>query len=517
MSEHGSQLKAGASASPKGSPTAKVLLVDDRPENLQAYEILLAGLGAHLILAASGHEALAHLLDGGGFAAVVLDIKMPGLDGFETARLIRGRAATREIPIILVTGFDLSPEEITHAYSLGAVDCLLKPVRGEVLRAKVAFFVDLFERSRLAQVFEGALDAVVVMDDKGIIRDWNPKAEVIFGWPKEDAIGRSMAETLIPTRYRKAHADGMAHFRRTGEGPILGKHLELSALRRDGREIPIELSITLLRFPGDRLFCGFIRDITERKRAQEELRSLNEQLESRVRERTQSLQEAMRELDTFAYSVAHDLRAPLRSMQGFSEILLREFPEEVGSRGLDLARRIADSGKRMDALIQDLLSYSRLSREAVAMESVELSTVVEGILRDMKPELDSRKARVDVEVPMPQVRGHAVTLRQAITNLVENAVKFVGPGVVPQVRVWAERRGVSVRLWVEDNGIGIASEHHGRLFRPFERLHRQGEFPGTGIGLAIVRRALERMGGRAGLESEAGKGSRFWIELAGVY
>lgn len=497
-----------------GRPGAKVLLVDDQPENLQAYEILLAGVGADLVLAASGQEALGHLLGGGGFAAVVLDIKMPGLDGFETARLIRTRAATREIPIILVTGFDLSAEEISHAYALGAVDCLMKPVHGDALRAKVTFFVDLFERTRLAQVFEGALDAVVVMDDQGVIRDWNPKAETIFGWPRILAIGRPMAETLIPPRYRKAHAEGMEHLSRTGEGPILGKHLELSALRRDGTEIPIELSVTLLRFPGERFFCAFIRDITKRRRTEEELRSLNEQLEKRVQERTELLQEAVRELDTFAYTVAHDLRAPLRSMQGFSEILLGEHAEKIGQEGVDLARRIADSGKRMDALIQDLLAYSRLSREKVVIEDVDLSSVIDGILHDLKPDLESRRALIEVDGKVPRVRGHALTLRQAVKNLLENAVKFVGPGIAPRVKVRAEQRGESVRLWIEDNGIGIAAEHQGRLFRPFERLHPPGAYPGTGIGLAIVRRALERMGGQSGLESELGKGSRFWIELA---
>ncbi len=451
-----------------GQTGAKVLLVDDRPENLRAYELLLAGVGAELVKADSGDQALARLLNDGGFAAIILDVNMPGIDGFATARLIRAREVTRGIPIIFVTAFDLDPAEISRAYALGAVDLLGKPVHGDALRAKVAFFVDLFVRTRLAQVFDGALDAVVVMDDKGLIRDWNPQAEVVFGWTRAEAVGRPMAETMIPMRYRSTHAQGMALYQRTGEGPILGKRLELAALRKDGTEFPIELAISLLRFPGERLFSAFIRDISERKRSEEEIRKLHADLEGRVQERTKSLEDAVKDLETFAYTVAHDLRAPLRSMQGFSEILLLEYADKLGEEGKELAVRIAKSGVRMDRLILDLLTYSRVSREEVPLVGVDLDPLVEGVLNDMKADLDLSHAKVDVQGPLPRVQGHAVVLHQAVQNLLGNAVKFIAPGVSPQVRVWAEKKGKSVRLWFEDSGF----------------------------------------------ESEPGKGSRFWIELA---
>jgi len=499
---------------PAGKTGAKVLLVDDRPENLRAYEVLLTGVGAELVKADSGDQALAMLLKDGGFAAIILDVNMPGIDGFATARLIRAREVTRGIPIIFVTAFDLDPAEISRAYALGAVDLLGKPVHGDALRAKVTFFVDLFVRTRLAQVFDGALDAVVVMDDKGLIRDWNPQAEIVFGWARAEAVGRPMAETMIPPRFRSAHAQGMAHYQRTGEGPILGKRLELAALRKDGTEFPIELAISVLRFPGERLFSAFIRDISDRKRSEEEIRKLHADLEGRVQERTKSLEDAVKDLETFAYTVAHDLRAPLRSMQGFSEILLLDYADKLGAEGKELAGRIAKSGIRMDRLILDLLTYSRVSREDVPLSGVDLDPLLEGVLNDMKADLDLSHAKIDVQGPLPRVHAHAVVLRQAVQNLLGNAVKFTAPGVWPQVRVWAEKRGQSVRLWFEDNGIGIDAGQRARLFKPFVRLHGSEEYSGTGIGLAIVRRALERMRGTSGFESEPGKGSRFWIELA---
>ncbi|HXG63306.1 MAG TPA: ATP-binding protein [Planctomycetota bacterium] len=258
---------------------------------------------------------------------------------------------------------------------------------------------------------------------------------------------------------------------------------------------------------------GAVLEVTERRRAQEEIRRLKEDLERRVERRTAELEEAVRELETFVYSVSHDLRAPLRSMASFGEILLEGFGPALGPEGREYAWRIVESARRMDKLTCDLLAYSRLSRSEIALEAVDLEALADEILGEMAPDLERAGARVAVERPLPRVTGHRLTLRQAILNLVGNAVKFVRPGVAPQVRIFAARSGDRVRLVVEDNGIGIAREHQGRLFRVFERLHANGRYAGSGIGLAMVKRALERMGGRVGVESEEGKGSRFWVEL----
>ncbi|RPH41259.1 MAG: sensor histidine kinase [Planctomycetota bacterium] len=180
---------------------------------------------------------------------------------------------------------------------------------------------------------------------------------------------------------------------------------------------------------------------------------------------------------------------------------------------LDYARRVAGSAQRMDALIRDLLTYGRLIHLEVAPVPVELDPLVRAIVDEMAPELTQREAVVKLARPLGTVQGNAGMLAQVILNLVSNAVKFVAPGIPPRVMIRSEVRGHHLRLWVEDNGIGIAPAFHARIFGIFERLNREEEYPGTGIGLAIVRKALERMSGQSGVESDAGKGSRFWIEL----
>jgi signal transduction histidine kinase len=200
-------------------------------------------------------------------------------------------------------------------------------------------------------------------------------------------------------------------------------------------------------------------------------------------------------------------------MHGFSQILLEDYGPTLGPPGRELAERISAAGERMDTLIKDLLAYSRLTREEIRISDLDLDAVVRDILLDMAKELAESGASVSIEDKLPRVQGHAVTLSQALTNLLGNAIKFVAPGTAPRVKIRAEPRGDMIRLWIEDNGIGIAPEHSTKLFRLFERLHGRERYPGTGIGLAIVRRALERMGGTSGFVSRLGQGSRFWIEL----
>jgi PAS domain S-box-containing protein len=240
------------------------------------------------------------------------------------------------------------------------------------------------------------------------------------------------------------------------------------------------------------------------------------ELETRVAERTASLEEINQELKSFAYSVSHDLHAPLRAMQGFAQALMEDYSGVLDETGQEYARRIVLASERLDRLINDLLAYSRLSRADLPLQPVELATVVDEALGQIESDLESSGARVTTEEPLPWVIGHPATLVQVVVNLVGNALKFVAPNVTPEVHLRTEKRGERWRLWVEDNGIGIAPEHQERVFRIFERLHGAEAYPGTGIGLALVRRAAERMGGRVGIESNAGQGSRFWLELPGV-
>jgi PAS domain S-box-containing protein len=251
----------------------------------------------------------------------------------------------------------------------------------------------------------------------------------------------------------------------------------------------------------------------QQARLQERLEQHASELEERVAERTVELGEANDELEAFAYSVAHDLRAPLRAMTGFSEALIEDYAAELGEEGADYAHRIADAASAMDRLIEDLLAYSRLARAEIHVESVSLRQALDEALSQQQEAIDTSQAELTVDKAFPEVEGNYRTLVQVLANLISNALKFVAPGERPSVRISAESSEERVRLSVEDKGIGIDPEHAQRIFRVFERLHGGEVYPGTGIGLAIVRKGVERMNGQVGVESKPGKGSLFWIEL----
>lgn len=256
----------------------------------------------------------------------------------------------------------------------------------------------------------------------------------------------------------------------------------------------------------------------ERARLYEAERSARAELEVRVAARTAELLEVNGELEAFAYSVAHDLRAPLRSLHGLTQALVEDYGDRLDDTGRDYARTVVESAVQMERLIEDLLEYSRLSRADLPRDRVEFRDVVDRVLARLAPLIAVRSASVSVDGPLPAVTGHVGTLEQVITNLVTNAVTFVAAERRPMVRVHGDEDDTVVRVTVEDNGIGIAPEHQERVFKIFERLHGVERYPGTGVGLALVRRGIERLGGRVGVESEVGRGSRFWVELpkAGV-
>jgi PAS domain S-box-containing protein len=290
---------------------------------------------------------------------------------------------------------------------------------------------------------------------------------------------------------------------------------------------------TAAPFPAEKLIYIFGRDVTARKSAEEKILQLNGELENRI----DALTEVNRELETFNYSISHDLRAPLRSMSGFAQALMDGEASKLGTQGADYVRRIANSARRMDTLLQDLLEYSRVARASMPPTSVNLDGVVGEIVTLREREIQETKANIEVKAPLGEVTAHLPTVQQILANLIDNALKFVGKDRAPHLQIWTEevnrdgspavkpQNGAaagnpaasegqrSVRIWVEDNGIGIEKEFHEKIFGLFERLHPSHTFPGTGLGLAIVRKGVERMGGRVGLESQPERGSRFWVEL----
>jgi signal transduction histidine kinase len=236
------------------------------------------------------------------------------------------------------------------------------------------------------------------------------------------------------------------------------------------------------------------------------------ELEQTVTERTAKLRETIAQLEAFSYSISHDMRGPLRAMQQYSQILLEDHKDELKGEAAEYLSRIARGAHRMDRLIQDVLTYSRAARVAMAIVPVDLDKLVNDIVQQY-PAFQPPNADVQVESPLPRVLGNEASLTQAVSNLIANAVKFVKPGETPKVRVYRGNVNGTIQICFADNGIGIAPENQQRIFNIFERIHHDREYEGTGIGLAIVKKTVERMGGDVGVNSTLGEGSTFWIKL----
>jgi signal transduction histidine kinase len=260
-----------------------------------------------------------------------------------------------------------------------------------------------------------------------------------------------------------------------------------------------------------------VRDISERRESERQLHEAlldleeaKQQLEARVLERTGDLQQRNAELEAFSYSLSHDLRAPIRSIVSFTQLALEEFGRKVGSPATEYLQKAVASAQRLDHLVLDVLAFSKATRNKVYSEAIDLDALVHGILQE-RPEWSPPHAEVIVERPLLPILGDRASMTQCLTNLLDNGVKFVRPGVAPQLRVWTQRVGSRVRVCVADNGIGIPDSAQGRVFELFQRAHNGYE--GYGIGLAIVRRAADRMHGTISLSSEPGKGSTFCLDL----
>jgi PAS domain S-box-containing protein len=345
-----------------------------------------------------------------------------------------------------------------------------------------------------AELLEAAPDAIIAIDREGKIQLVNSQASRMFGYAREALLGLPV-EALIPARLMEAHQGHRDAYFLHPRARSMGAGLELLGKRKDGSEFPVDVSLTSIHTPTGTLAAAFVRDVTARKQAENALRQANEDLEA------------------FSHTISHDLRAPLRTMRGFSRALIEDAPAGIDPTAADYLRRIDRAGVALERLVDDLLEYSRVGTREVRTRAVDAGAVVAEVLQELSAVIAAAHARVSVRRPLLHVQGEPDLLGQAIANFITNAIKYVAPGTEPAIDIFSEPSGKWVRIIVADNGIGIAVEHLGRIWKPFERLHSKSQYAGTGVGLAIVARAAERMGGRAGVESQAGQGSRFWIEL----
>jgi PAS domain S-box-containing protein len=361
---------------------------------------------------------------------------------------------------------------------------------------------------RARQIVETAHDAFIGMDAQGAITDWNPEAERSFGWSREEALGRELAETVIPERHREGHRRGLERFLATGETRMLGKRLELSGLHRDGREFPIELTISAVETAQGHVFHAFMRDITERVGARELLSFA----------RDEAL-EASRMKSMFVANVSHEIRTPMNGVIGMGELLL---DTELDVTQREYAETICASGESLLTLIDDILDFSKMEAGKLELDRADfdLRETIERpcTMLAARAHEQGLELAVEIDAGVPErVFGDAARLRQVISNLVSNAIKFTSEGeVVVRASATPGEGGTTLlRIAVSDTGIGIAAEALDELFDPYSQADGSTtrRYGGTGLGLSISRQLVELMGGTVNGESEPGTGSRFWFEL----
>ena len=396
--------------------TVKILLVDDKPENLVALEAVLDGLGQELIKAQSGKDALRACLEH-DFAAILLDVKMPDMDGFETAAMIREREQSKDTPIIFLTALK-SEEHLFRGYYMGAVDYLYKPIVPEVLRSKVAVFVDLSRKNVILRKNRDALEQ---------------------------------------------------------------KNAELQ------------------------------QEVAERMRAEADVRRLNAELERRVEERTRELSRMNDELRQFAYVASHDLQEPLRTVASYAQLLARRYRGKLDQDADEFIAYMVSGVTRMHTLLNDMLAYSRVTESRDRpLAPANLNAVVQSALMNLDLTISENHAAVHVD-PLPTLHGDEIQLTQVFQNLIGNAIKYKSEEP-PQISITAEEGQDEWTICISDNGIGVDPQYSERIFGIFKRLHGR-ELPGTGMGLAICKRIVERHNGRIWVEPGNGTGSRFCFTL----
>ena len=478
-----------------------------------------------------------------GLDVILADCRLPRFDARQALEHLR--KTELGVPFIVVSA-TIGDEEATALIKAGAADYVLKDRIGRLgpavrnalatrtLRERQQRDEEALreseERTRL--ILANALDAVITSDTEGRITSWNRQAETLFGWLEDEVLGRRLSETVIPPADRERHEQGLAHFRATGEGPILNRRIEVRALRRDGAEFPVELAITPMRLRRSTIFGAFLRDITARKRWAEEL-------EQRVRERTHELsvandalqreigerrraefaaERANRLKSQFLANMSHELRTPLNAIIGFSELIHDGKAGGVTPEQKEFLGDILTSSHHLLQLINDVLDLAKVESGKMEFrpERVDVGRVVKEVCDILRSLAASKRIAMNAAIDgaLAPVVTDPAKLKQVLYNYLSNALTFTPDEGRITVRVNAES-GDHFRLEVQDTGIGIHPQDLDRLFVEFQQLEAGAakKYPGTGLGLALTKRIVEAQGGRVGVESAPGRGSTFFAVL----
>ena len=633
-----SSVKAASVARAWKSERQQILIVDDREENLFALKNVLQEIDADVVTAISGNDALRLSLNH-DFALAILDVQMPGMDGYELAEFLRSDEHTARVPIVFLSAIHRDQAHVFRGFAAGAVDYITKPFEPRILLGKVKVFLELDQqkrelrrqvelekaKSRLENILLSMAEAVVVVSNERLVETVNAAALSLLGYERDELLGRSLvtfmpdAGSLLdpPSDGSDSAEEDTAFTARSPSGLV--ENLRSTWLAREGRAIPVLVSSSALRDAGGvtigavlvardlteitqvleeqqqvlktaldgfwvydeqgRLlevndatsqmsgysreellamsisdleavesadviasriarvaaqgherfesrhkckdgrivdvevslthnpdvgrFYAFVRDITDRKQAEATLYELNE-----------SLARSNNDLKQFAYIASHDLQAPLRVVAGYTELLAESYKGKLDDQADEYIACAVDGAKRMRELITDLLALSGVGMRGKPLEPTDCGEVVADVLRTLEEAADVAGAEIVVG-DLPTVMADRIQLEQVFQNLIGNAIKF-HVDAPPRVEITARRVGADWEICVSDNGVGVDPQFHERIFDAFHRLHGRGEFAGSGIGLAIVKKIVERHGGRIRVDSVLGQGARFIFTVSAV-
>jgi len=452
-----------------------------------------------------------------------LDVRMPDMDGFETAELIRSRPRSREIPILFLTGYR-NEEHLFRGYDLGAVDFLFKPIVPEVLRSKVAVFVELShtnaklkEQARVLQkaeqrfrsLLEAAPDAMVMCRVDGEVVMVNSRTEILFNCGRDKLMSKNF-RTLVPGwgfRLPEAWDDDSG----AAVEPVQ-QRVELHAFPEGRAPFPVEITFSPLHTEEGLVVTSAIRDISERKRTEEQIRQLNTSLEARVLERTEALMRSNEELQQFAYVASHDLQEPLRTVSVYAQLMAARYRGQLQGDADQFISFIVESAERMERLIHDLLDFSRVdARGADFFTKVDCDMVLDDAIRNLRSLIEESGAII-TRARLPVVNGDAIQLTRLFQNLLANSIKYRSEQP-PRIHIAADGASAEWRFSVIDNGIGIEPQYAEKVFGIFKCLQPRDKSSGSGMGLAICRKIVSRHEGRIWVESEIAKGATFYFTL----
>ena len=545
---------------PHASDPVDILIVDDRPENLLALEAILEPLGQHLVRASSGEDALRCLLER-DFAVILLDVQMPNMNGFETARLIKSRQRTRFIPIIFLTAISKEAEYVFRGYSVGAVDYMFKPFQPEILRSKVGVFVELYlqqrrlteqeqrlreierqdlelrhmrellqSEARFSEIVRSAMDAIIVFDADGKITQLNGMAERMFGRTAADSIGSSItsffpeaaSENLMGTICSAAEHERAGS---SSEGGANTPHAFV-AQRANSDTFPIEASLSCLDDPSGRTYTLIARDISERVRQEQALKeqadSLAEsahelkELNDELNRRQVDLERAMTARSRFYASMSHELRTPINAVLGYSTLLLERIYGPLNEKQAEGIERTQKAARHLLELVNDVLDLSKIEAGKIELrlQPVEFPSLIEDLFVTVRPLADEHGSALSLDhrgEEAVRVISDPRRLRQILLNLLSNAIKFGRRKPIQVITEPTDEGGIAIQ--VIDQGEGISEPDQERIFQEFVQLGKTQLQDGTGLGLPISRRLAELLNGSLTVKSTIGQGSTFRLEL----